>query len=151
MPHPWRWSRPSWMGPWATWSSIKCGGWWPCLWQRGWNSMILWVPSNPSHSMIHPIHSNWKSLWYGHKLGHGHSLFDFYISNNKKVIIAVQCFQSRYILSWGRVTKRRAFSIQKLSSVGRYMGHDPHFAALFTRSRSTTRALQWDKLHYWGW
>ena len=20
-----------WMGPWAAWSSIKCGDWWPCL------------------------------------------------------------------------------------------------------------------------
>ena len=52
MPHPWRCSRPGWMGPWAVWSSIKCGGWWPCLWHKGQNLMILWVPSNPSHSMI---------------------------------------------------------------------------------------------------
>ena len=52
MLHPWRCSRPGWMGPWAAWSSIKCGGWWPCLWQRGWSFMILEVPSNPSHSMI---------------------------------------------------------------------------------------------------
>ena len=29
MPHPWRCSRPGWMGPWAAWSS-KWGGWWPC-------------------------------------------------------------------------------------------------------------------------
>ena len=27
MPHPWRCSRPGWMGPWAAWSGIKCGGW----------------------------------------------------------------------------------------------------------------------------
>ena len=27
--HPWRCSRPGWIGPWATWSS-KWGGWWPC-------------------------------------------------------------------------------------------------------------------------
>jgi len=33
MPHPWRCSRPGWMGPWTAWSSIKCGGWWPCLWR----------------------------------------------------------------------------------------------------------------------
>jgi len=26
---PWRYSRLSWMSPWATWSS-KWGGWWPC-------------------------------------------------------------------------------------------------------------------------
>ena len=25
-PHPWTCSRPGWMGPWAAWSSIKCGG-----------------------------------------------------------------------------------------------------------------------------
>jgi len=30
-PHHWRCSRPDWMGPWATWSGTKCGGWWPCL------------------------------------------------------------------------------------------------------------------------
>ena len=27
MLHPWRCSRPGWMGPWAAWSSIKCGSW----------------------------------------------------------------------------------------------------------------------------
>ena len=52
MLHPWRCSRPGWMGPWAAWSSIKCGDWWPCLWQGDWNFMILGIPSNPSHSMI---------------------------------------------------------------------------------------------------
>uniref|UniRef100_A0A803YM47 G-protein coupled receptors family 1 profile domain-containing protein n=1 Tax=Meleagris gallopavo TaxID=9103 RepID=A0A803YM47_MELGA len=26
-------SRPGWIGPWAAWAGIKCGGWWPCLWQ----------------------------------------------------------------------------------------------------------------------
>ena len=35
MPCPWRCSRPGWMGPWAAWSTIKCGGWWPCLWWEG--------------------------------------------------------------------------------------------------------------------
>ena len=45
-------SRPGWMGPWAAWSSIKCGGWWPCLWQGVWRFMILEVPSNPGHSVI---------------------------------------------------------------------------------------------------
>ena len=49
----WRCSRPSWMGLWATWSSIKCGGWWSCLWQGGWSFMILEVPSNPS-----------RPIWY---------------------------------------------------------------------------------------
>ena len=28
---PWRCLRPGWMEPWAIWSRIKCGGWWPCL------------------------------------------------------------------------------------------------------------------------
>ena len=51
-PPPWKCSRPGWMKPWATWSSPRSGGWWSCLWQRSWNLMILWVPSNPSHSMI---------------------------------------------------------------------------------------------------
>ena len=52
MPHPWRCSRPAWMGAWAAWSSIKWGGWWPCLWWGSWRFMILEVPSNPGHSVI---------------------------------------------------------------------------------------------------
>ena len=28
---PWRCSRWGWMGPWATWSSTRSGGWCPCL------------------------------------------------------------------------------------------------------------------------
>ena len=28
MLHPWRCSRPGWMGPWAAWAGIKWGGWW---------------------------------------------------------------------------------------------------------------------------
>ena len=52
MPHSWRCSRPGWMGPWAAWSSIKCGGWRPCLWQGGWSFVILEVPSNLGHSVI---------------------------------------------------------------------------------------------------
>ena len=28
-------------------SSIKWGGWWPCLWQGGWRFMILEVPFQP--------------------------------------------------------------------------------------------------------
>ena len=32
-------------------SSTRYGGWWPCMRQEGWSSMILEVPSNPSHSM----------------------------------------------------------------------------------------------------
>jgi len=50
--HLWRCSRPGWMGPWAAWPRIKCGGWWPCLWQGGWSFMILEVPSNLGHSVI---------------------------------------------------------------------------------------------------
>ena len=49
---PWRYSRTGWMGPWAAWSSIRYGGWWPCMWQGGWSLRILEVPSNPNHSMI---------------------------------------------------------------------------------------------------
>ena len=71
MPHPWRCSRPGWMGPWAAWSSIKCEGWWPWLQQRDRRLMILEVPSNPSHSVIlwnkerlkkdrHCLNSSWS-------------------------------------------------------------------------------------------
>ena len=47
----WGYSRPGWMGPWAAWSSIRHGGWQPCLQQGGW-TLILEVPSSPTHSMI---------------------------------------------------------------------------------------------------
>jgi len=36
----------------GVWSSIRYGGWQPCLWQEGWSLMILEVPPNPSHSVI---------------------------------------------------------------------------------------------------
>ena len=52
IPHPWRCSRPGWMGPWAAWSSTRSEGWWLCLQQGDWNLMILEVPSNPGHSVI---------------------------------------------------------------------------------------------------
>jgi len=52
MRHSRRCSRAGWMGPWAAWSGIRYGGWWPCLWRGGWSFMIFEVPSNPSHSMI---------------------------------------------------------------------------------------------------
>jgi len=48
MPHPWRCSRPGWMGPRTTRFSIGYGGWWPSMQQEGWSFMILEVPSNPS-------------------------------------------------------------------------------------------------------
>ena len=40
------------LGPWVSWSHIRCGGCRPCLWQGDWSLMILEVPSNLSHSMI---------------------------------------------------------------------------------------------------
>jgi len=47
MPHPWRCSR---MGPWATWSRIKCGGWWPCLW---WGFGASWsLRSLPARAIL---------------------------------------------------------------------------------------------------
>jgi len=45
------------MGPWAAWSSIKWGGWWPCMQQVCWRFMILEVPSSMSRSAI---------LWFLH-------------------------------------------------------------------------------------
>ena len=44
--HPWRFSRPGWMGPW-----VDCG-WELCSWQGCWNYMILKVPSSPSHAVF---------------------------------------------------------------------------------------------------
>ena len=64
MPHPWRCSRPSWMGPWATLSSTKSGGFWPCLWQEDWNLVILEVPSNPSHSVKQDLMRGCSSVSY---------------------------------------------------------------------------------------
>jgi len=46
--HPWKCSRPGWMGLWATWSSWIC----PCSLQGGWNRWPLKILSNPNHSMI---------------------------------------------------------------------------------------------------
>jgi len=48
----WRHSRPGWVGLWATWSSTRSGGCWPCLWHGGWSLMIFEVPSDPCHSAI---------------------------------------------------------------------------------------------------
>lgn len=50
MPHSWRRSRQCWIVPLATWST-RSGGWWPGLWQGGWNLIILGVPSKPFHDM----------------------------------------------------------------------------------------------------
>ena len=65
MLHPCRCSRPGWMGSWATWSSTRSGGRWPCLWQGGWKLMILGVPSNPSYSMIISLHllNKLRKVW----------------------------------------------------------------------------------------
>jgi len=58
------------MGSWAAWSSIKCGGWWPCLWQgigvwwslrslcvicnsKGYNFMyVTWFPVGCGNSEV---------------------------------------------------------------------------------------------------
>ena len=48
MSHPWKCSRPGWMGPWAAWSSGRC----PCPWQGNWNKMLFKVSSSPNHSKI---------------------------------------------------------------------------------------------------
>jgi len=56
--HPWKCSRPSWKGPWAT----RSGEWQPCLLQTGWSLMIFGVPSNLSHSMISMFAYNQKGL-----------------------------------------------------------------------------------------
>lgn len=56
IPHPWKCSRPNWVGPsWVTWSNGGC----PCPRQRGWNSMIFKVASNTNHSV-----TLWISLKY---------------------------------------------------------------------------------------
>lgn len=40
------------MGPGVIWSNTWPSSWQPCLWQGGWNLMILEVSPNPSHSLI---------------------------------------------------------------------------------------------------
>ena len=55
MPHPWKHSRPSWTGLWATWSGWRC----PCLLQEGWARWPLKVPSNPKRSMICGSEGSW--------------------------------------------------------------------------------------------
>jgi len=44
--HPWRCSRPGWMGPWAAWAGMKCGGWWPDC-GRGLELHDPWGPFQP--------------------------------------------------------------------------------------------------------
>jgi len=56
MPHRWKHSRPVWMWLWAAWSS----GWWPCMWQGGWNYMVFEVLFNPGHSMNQYLYRCWK-------------------------------------------------------------------------------------------
>jgi len=46
VPHPWKHSRPGWMGPWALWS----GGFQSMA--RGWNCRSFKVPFNPNYPMI---------------------------------------------------------------------------------------------------
>ena len=48
--HPWRCSRPGWMGPWAAWAGMKCGGWWSCLW---WGIGASWsLRSLPTQAIL---------------------------------------------------------------------------------------------------
>ena len=52
MPHPWRCSRPGWMGPWAAWSDIRYGRWLPCLWWgvgASWSLRSLPTQAIPNH------------------------------------------------------------------------------------------------------
>jgi len=51
-----------WVGPWATWSSSWPSGWQPCLQLRGWNLMILEVPSKPKPFCDSVI------LWFYHSM-----------------------------------------------------------------------------------
>jgi len=67
---PWRHSRPGWMGPWAGWSI----GWQPCSWQEGWNYVIFYVPSSPSHSMILCLERGLTQTSFPAKLYHGNLL-----------------------------------------------------------------------------
>uniref|UniRef100_G1NGL2 Phospholysine phosphohistidine inorganic pyrophosphate phosphatase n=1 Tax=Meleagris gallopavo TaxID=9103 RepID=G1NGL2_MELGA len=39
------------MEPWVAWSSIRYGGWWPCMQQGGWRFMIFEAPSNPTSGL----------------------------------------------------------------------------------------------------
>jgi len=58
--HPWRCSRPGWMGPSAAWAG---GGTQPMA--GGWSSVIFKVPSNPSHSMIPWFYNPWSTSALG--------------------------------------------------------------------------------------
>ena len=43
------------MALWAAWSSIRYGGWWPCLQWGSWSSVILEVPFIPKHSVVFKV------------------------------------------------------------------------------------------------
>jgi len=63
--HPWKSSRPGWMGPWAAWAGIRYGGWWPCLHRRigaSWSlrslptqAILLFYERQPSFLSLDPI------------------------------------------------------------------------------------------------
>lgn len=64
--------RLGWMGHWAAWASRR----YPCLWQKGWNQMVLKVFSNPNHSGSMILRSlllgaAWQQYYMDVKLEHG--------------------------------------------------------------------------------
>jgi len=69
----WRCSRPGCMVPWATWSSTRSGGWWPSLWQGGWNLVILGGLFQPK-SLYDPMNSRMGTvrLWLAWLFAHYH-------------------------------------------------------------------------------
>lgn len=72
MPHPWRYSRAGWMGPWATSSGACFSGWQPCLHIKGWNSL----KSLPTQAVLWLYDSS--VLWFNKK-------GDFFLLGNHKL------------------------------------------------------------------
>lgn len=68
---------------------------WPCLWQEGWNLIILSVPSNPSHSMTRELGSwdtaslLWRCIWL--RIIHRLRTCSFLKSRCKLSVLQVWC------------------------------------------------------------
>jgi len=93
MPHPWKCSRPGWMGLWATWSAERC----PCSWQgfgTGWS-----LRSFPTQTIL------WKSTQAGSKAFWNNWLTSVvYIANLKKAKLL------QAILKWSQKFGFQCFS-----------------------------------------
>ena len=137
VPRPWRCSRPGWMGPWAAWAGIKCGGWWPCLWWgvgASWslrslstqailwfyNSMILWcpplrIPKKKSFNLDHLLGKRFKFVL------NGVVIFLYWLKRLKERIEHPSCMDTGYeipAIFWSMSSTCANWSSRKVPRLG---------------------------------